>query len=266
MSWNSSRHSFGFYIPLLTRKKAAFPRVDYRYSNGNLIAHLYRYYNDIILRIASRGKFGKRSAAFPPDAKNCLCGLFVIPVQSTPEGTNYFKENHPQTLTACGFQPVLPPKNNCSTFATCPGGGFCRPLKLNFQLFLAEATAGTGGGRSRHQHAAAAADSAFCVPHRQASQISEAAWRPTRQGVSAPDFGRQMQDVPAEGDTPPSENPLLTLTLTADQFRHLAFAVYNQVVELTESREAENPEVQDAIRCLNEVSSLCIQLEKRGLS
>ena len=61
VSWNSSRHSFGFYIPLLTRKNQAINGFYSCDSNNNAL----RYCNDIILRIVSRWKFGKRSAHRP---------------------------------------------------------------------------------------------------------------------------------------------------------------------------------------------------------
>jgi len=43
------------------------------------------------------------------------------------------------------------------------------------------------------------------------------------------------------------------LTLTQEQCSHLAFAVLEQIESLRESHEADEPEVQDAIRCLCEV-------------
>lgn len=43
------------------------------------------------------------------------------------------------------------------------------------------------------------------------------------------------------------------LTLTQEQHRHLAFAVLEQIESLEESYEADEPEVQDALRCLVDV-------------
>lgn len=40
------------------------------------------------------------------------------------------------------------------------------------------------------------------------------------------------------------------LTLTQEQFRHLAFAVQEQIESLEESYEADEPEAKDALRCL----------------
>lgn len=156
-------------------------------------------------------------------------GSYVIPVQSTPQGTKtqHFKPS--SSLMACGFKRNSSLKNNCSTFAEGFAGGFCVPLKPN-------------------------------------SQISGAASRSSREGISGSDFGQIALAVPAEGDTRPSEKPLLTLTITEEQLRDLAFAVYCQICGIQDGDEADHPEVVPVIRRLNEVSAMCIELEKRGLS
>jgi hypothetical protein len=155
-------------------------------------------------------------------------GHHVIPVQSTPQDTSKTHSNPSPSLTACGLRPYSPPKNNCSTFADSFGGGFCVPLKQN-------------------------------------SQISGAASRSSREGISASDFGQHAPADRAEGDLRPFEKPLLTLSLTAEQLKHLAFAVYCQVSELEDSHEADDLEVREAMERLNEVSQRCIELEKAEL-
>lgn len=88
------------------------------------------------------------------------------------------------------------------------------------------------------------------LSYRQASQISGAASRPSREGLPASDFGQFAENVKPEGMRP-SEKPLLILTLTAEQLKHLAFAVLCQLGELQESPEAEDPEVIAAVACLD---------------
>lgn len=83
-------------------------------------------------------------------------------------------------------------------------------------------------------------------------------------GEVLPDSGKSGQpavNVKAEGK-PPAEKPLLTLTLTEEQLRDLAFAVYCQTCEIQDGDEADHPEVLPVIRRLNEVSAMCIELEK----
>lgn len=53
------------------------------------------------------------------------------------------------------------------------------------------------------------------------------------------------------------------VTLTLEQHRHLAFAVLQQVESLEESHEADEPEVQDAIRCLCEVQRMLKRAAKQ---
>lgn len=103
----------------------------------------------------------------------------------------------------------------------------------------------------------------------QNSQISETAGRPTRPGVSGSDFGRHAQAVRAEGDPRPSEDQQapqgraagLTLNLTAEQLNDLAFAVLCQVEDLQDGREADEPEVRQAVQRLNEVLRMCNELK-----
>ena len=87
-------------------------------------------------------------------------------------------------------------------------------------------------------------------------------------GEVLPDSGKSGQaavNVKAEGKHP-SEKPLLTLTLTEEQFGHLAFAVLCQVGDLQESHESDNPEVVAAIRCLDDISRYCNEIKKGALS
>ncbi|MDO8207408.1 MAG: hypothetical protein Q7T38_06260 [Gallionella sp.] len=104
-----------------------------------------------------------------------------------------------------------------------------------------------------------------------------------------PDSGKSGQAAvseKAEGDKRPSEKPLLTLTqaapkerspeapeeqrltltLTEEQLRDLAFAVYCHVSGIQDGDEADHPEVVPVIRRLNEVSAMCIELEKSASS
>jgi len=53
------------------------------------------------------------------------------------------------------------------------------------------------------------------------------------------------------------------LTLTQEQCRHLAFAVLEQIESLEESYEADEPEVQDALRCLLEVQLMMERAAKQ---
>lgn len=85
------------------------------------------------------------------------------------------------------------------------------------------------------------------------------------QGFPAQNFGQYAQRAKAEG-VRPSEKPVLTLTLTEAQLNHLAFAVYCQASSLEDSHEADEPEVIEAMECLNGVSAMCIALKKGALS
>jgi hypothetical protein len=146
---------------------------------------------------------------------------------------------YPQTLAAIGIEPIS---------AGAVG-------QLNGEV----------DRRSTSQSAADTELAVFNVPLDQTSQISGAASRPTREGFSGSDFGQCALNVKPEG-MHPSEKPLLTLTLTEEQLKHLAFAVYCQTVELQDGFEANEPEVIAAIEALNEISRLCIELGNEAQS
>ena len=106
--------------------------------------------------------------------------------------------------------------------------------------------------------------SSLHVQHCQAPKYSG---QPAQQpGLSGRNFGQAAPVVRAEGDNRPSEKPLLTLTLTAEQLNHLAFAVYCQISSLEDSHEVDEPEVIEAMNRLNEVSAMCIELVKGAQS
>ncbi|MFZ1547462.1 MAG: hypothetical protein WAT12_10245 [Candidatus Nitrotoga sp.] len=62
-------------------------------------------------------------------------------------------------------------------------------------------------------------------------------------------------------DHHPSAKPLLVFRLTAEQAEHLAFSALCQVSELENSHEANEPEVLEAIRSLNESRRILAQGE-----
>lgn len=142
-------------------------------------------------------------------------------------------------------------------------GGFDTRLDIHAKAVEPEA----GGQRSGHT---AAGDAASCLCCEVATDLPDLLPRRRNAAVEVlPESGKSGQDavqVEAEGDKRPSEKPLLTLNLTAEQLRDLAFAVYCQVVEIQYGDEANHPEVLPVIRRLNEVSAMCIELEKGALS
>ena len=81
------------------------------------------------------------------------------------------------------------------------------------------------------------------------------------QGFPAQNFGQHAQREEAEGACP-SEKPLLTLSLTAEELSTLSFAVYCEVTALQDGPEADEPEVMTAIDRLNAISGRLIALEK----
>ena len=117
---------------------------------------------------------------------------------------------------------------------------------------------GTAGGRLvRHRGGAVAA----CVLAAESPDLLAAVLAVNPSDTLTRQAGQAEVNGKAEGNHPDAK-PLLTLTVTEEQLRHLAFAVYCQTCELTEGREADEPEVQAAVRCLDAVWLKCDELKK----
>lgn len=92
-----------------------------------------------------------------------------------------------------------------------------------------------------------------------------------RDGEAAPKGGRECVLVAEKSlvrsgsggseAVPIPAKPLLIFRLTAEQADHLAFAALCQVEALEKSREANEPEVQEAIQSLNESMRILAQGE-----
>lgn len=208
-------------------------------SKAGLVVVSSRYCNGIGVDRPQRSEDARRESLL---SWIRLYGSSVIPVQSTPQGTKsqHFKPS--SSFTAFGFKRISALKNNCSSF-------FASVSREN--VFLV------------------GADSRYCNGNDFRSKVVTELpdLLPRRRHVAGevlPESGKSGQpavSVKAEGKHP-SEKPLLTLTLTEEQLRDLAFAVYCQTVEIQDSDEADHPEVLPVIRRLNEVSAMCIALEK----
>lgn len=284
MNWNSLRHSFGFYIPPVSRTSGApgelastgKPRCA-KPSVSLSAEHHSRYCYDNSFGAISGTSSGCASAsaarAAPWGAQLHLAvesGSPVTPGQSAM-GCTHLCNPRRYWLAAMRVFAKLPKlfqlgAKTASLYASPVTRVQSHPevttpaKPLQRKAYRAPRFSGLCRNCSSFGVFVQAAPS---------HQISEAAARSSRAGVSASDFGQHALHARAEGDPRPSEDQqapqgragLWTLNLTEEQFKDVAFAVLCQHGALADSHEANDPEVVAAMNRLNEVQRMCIELE-----